>query len=104
MSPTTKDSLRVGQRFKPNLPKGKHLFVNDNYQFGTWIEEELNTATRYKGEIVSGKLHPTALVYLIDLCDSDPDTVIVKARKADGSYDWKPSIKLDLFKRYFVAA
>jgi hypothetical protein len=68
-----KENLKIGQRYRATPPTGTELFVNDNYQFGVWIETRFNDSTTIDNAIASGKLDTKKEIIIIDLMLDRPD-------------------------------
>ena len=99
-----KESLFIGQRLEV-LNRKDLPFVNDNYQFGNWIEAELNTETRDAGVIVSGELDPDYPVIVVDLCEDNPGVIAVSCwRKTGKEGPVVASGTLETFTEFFVPA
>jgi CheY-like chemotaxis protein len=98
-SAPSKAGLAVGQRYL--LADGTTLYVNDNFQFGVWVEDELNSGTTDRGRIVSGELAREP-VTVVDLYDSYPGAIALEVTRRGGdSGRMRAAIRLDLFLRLF---
>ncbi len=93
----SKDSLKVGQRYKVKLPPGQELFVNDNYQFGIWVQKSFNNGTRLPdGQIASGKMVLEHGATVLDLCLKYPDRITIEVRKFGGYMPGSHEAEIDL--------
>ena len=91
----------VGHLYQLNLPPENTLYVNDNYQYGIWIQESLNTQTTLGGNISSGRLstdHPVRIIAI------HKDCIEVAAQQVDGANAGNALalITPELFQRCFV--